>query len=227
MRARCWNCHRRFDADRPDRLTCSDTCRRAWGRYLAAMTPPLPSGPFDLVYADPPMHFQNWSDTRQWRTPTYWTLPVQTICRLPVREIVARHATLVVWAYNPLLFEMDKIAAAWGFPDFGGVLFTWVKRTTHDKLEFGQGHTTRKGSEQCLLFTRGNGLRRHDKGVREVFEEAIDAKLGEPHEKPEIFAKRLEQLYGDVRRIELYARRHRPGWTPWGNQVGLLDQAAS
>jgi N6-adenosine-specific RNA methylase IME4 len=185
----------------------------------------LPPGPFDLVYADPPLHFRLYSAKGQNRGPVYETLPVPTICRLPVKDIVARNALLVIWPYDPLLFETDKIAAAWGFPNYCGVLFTWVKQTKHGKPWFGQGYSTRKGSEQCLLFTRGSGLPRHDKGVRQV----IEAKVGEPHEKPKVFAERLEQLYGNwieasgvrrpLRRLELYARRERSGWTSWGNQL--------
>lgn len=29
----------------------------------------------------------------------------------------------------------------------------------------------------------------------------------------------LEHLFGPVRRLELFARRHRAGWTCWGNQL--------
>jgi N6-adenosine-specific RNA methylase IME4 len=188
---------------------------------VAAITPPLPSGPFDLVYADPPLHFQLYSPKGQNRGPVYETLPGATICRLPVKDIVARNAVLAIWPYDPLLFETDKIAAAWGFPNYGGVLFTWIKLTKHGKHDFGQGYSTRKSSEQCLLFTRGNGRLRYDKGVRQVFDdpEVIEAVNERGHKKPDEFALRLERLYGDVRRIELYARRHRPGWTGWGNQL--------
>jgi N6-adenosine-specific RNA methylase IME4 len=184
--------------------------------------------PFDLVYGDPPLHFRLYSPKRQNRGPEYETLPVPTICRLPVKDIVAPNAALIIWPYDPLLFETDKIAAAWEFLDYGGVLFTWVKLTKHGKPWFGQGYSTRKASEQCLLFTRRSGLPRRDKGVRQV----IEAEVGEPHEKPEEAARRIERLYGDwveengvrrpLRRLELYARRERPGWICWGNQVGLL-----
>jgi N6-adenosine-specific RNA methylase IME4 len=29
----------------------------------------------------------------------------------------------------------------------------------------------------------------------------------------------LECLYGDFRRLDLFARRERPGWTGWGNEM--------
>ena len=45
--------------------------------------------------------------------------------------------------------------------------------------------------------------------------------------KPDEAFTALEQLYGDVRRLELYARKPRPGWTVWGNEVADLVSAAA
>lgn len=42
--------------------------------------------------------------------------------------------------------------------------------------------------------------------------------LGEHSEKPWEVKNRLEQLYGDVNRIELFARDMSQGWDAWGNQ---------
>jgi N6-adenosine-specific RNA methylase IME4 len=67
-----------------------------------------------------------------------------------------------------------------------------------------------------LLAKRGNGLRIVDQGVRQV----IFAPLGKRHsEKPQQVHEGLERLYGDARRLELFARRQRPGWTTWGNEI--------
>jgi N6-adenosine-specific RNA methylase IME4 len=51
--------------------------------------------------------------------------------------------------------------------------------------------------------------------VRQV----IIAPPGRHSEKPQQIHEGLERLYADVRRLELFARRERPGWTPWGNEV--------
>ncbi len=39
-------------------------------------------------------------------------------------------------------------------------------------------------------------------------------------EKPAAFAADIERLYGDVPRIELFARKRRRGWDYWGDGVG-------
>ena len=38
-------------------------------------------------------------------------------------------------------------------------------------------------------------------------------------EKPEEVRRRIEELFGDVPRIELFARKRFHGWDCWGNEV--------
>jgi N6-adenosine-specific RNA methylase IME4 len=65
-----------------------------------------------------------------------------------------------------------------------------------------------------LLFKRGSGLPRKDRGVGELIDaEVIDAQRGGHSVKPVEAMVRLERLCGDVRRIELFARQARSGWT--------------
>jgi N6-adenosine-specific RNA methylase IME4 len=86
------------------------------------------------------------------------------------------------------------------------------------------------------LATRGAGLRILDHGVRqnidtEEEEELLPLTIEAPRRgnsvKPDEAYQALERLYGDVRRLELFARRKRPGWTVWGNEVVDLVPAAA
>ena len=54
------------------------------------------SGPFDLIYADPPWHFETSSNKGQGKSPSahYATLDIDAICRLPVRDIAAPDSAL-------------------------------------------------------------------------------------------------------------------------------------
>jgi N6-adenosine-specific RNA methylase IME4 len=72
------------------------------------------------------------------------------------------------------------------------------------------------------LATRGHGLPIVDHGVNQV----IFAPRRSHSEKPDEFYERLERLFGDVRRLELFARRERPGWTVWGNQIDPQSRAS-
>jgi N6-adenosine-specific RNA methylase IME4 len=38
-------------------------------------------------------------------------------------------------------------------------------------------------------------------------------------EKPEEVRRRIEQLFGDAPKIELFARERAEGWDYWGNEV--------
>ena len=80
--------------------------------------------------------------------------------------------------------------------------------------------TTRSGSEQCWIATRGRGYKRQSRSVAQV----IHAPIREHSRKPDEAAERIERLVGgDVSKIELFARTRRPGWTSWGDEVGRFD----
>lgn len=74
---------------------------------------------------------------------------------------------------------------------------------------------TRANAEVCLIATRGRGLERQSAGVRQI----VYSCLGEHSEKPKEVHHRLEELYGDVPRIELFAREKYGEWDVYGDQV--------
>jgi N6-adenosine-specific RNA methylase IME4 len=61
--------------------------------------------------------------------------------------------------------------------------------------------------------------------VQPMLPEALRVALFEPirehSRKPDEVARRIDQLVGDIPRIELFAREQRPGWSVWGDQVQL------
>lgn len=80
-------------------------------------------------------------------------------------------------------------------------------------FHIGQGLTTRKNAEECLLFKYRKPPPRLHKGLREL----IIAPLREHSRKPEEFYDNAEKFcegpYG-----ELFSRCERPGWEAWGNE---------
>lgn len=79
----------------------------------------------------------------------------------------------------------------------------------------GQGSYTRANPEYCLIGTRGDGVTRLDKGVRNE----VLAPRRAHSEKPDEVHDRIERLHGDVPRLEMFARTRRPGWSAFGNEV--------
>lgn len=144
-----------------------------------------------------------------------------------------------MWYTGNFALEAIKLAEAWGFKVRTMKAFTWVKFNPlawqridkaiqngelfdyHDLFELldaetkmNGGNYTRANSEDVLIATRGNGLQRISASVKQI----VFSCLGEHSEKPWEVKNRLEQLYGDVNRIELFARDMSQGWDAWGNQ---------
>src|SRR5262249_41491454 len=98
-------------------------------------------------------------------------------------------------------------------------LITWAKITGEGEPAFGLGYYTRKSTEQLLCATRGRGLRPVDHGVQQC----IRAPRREHSQKPDEVYLALERLFGPVRRLELFARQRRVGWTGWGNELADVE----
>lgn len=77
------------------------------------------------------------------------------------------------------------------------------------------GYYTRANNEICLLATKGKPLRRMSKSVRQV----ILSRIEEHSKKPDEIRERIVELFGDLPRIELFARQQVEGWDCWGNEV--------
>ena len=171
---------------------------------------------YSIVYADPPWQFSAWSKKAQKHvTKHYSTMTIQEIMELPVKEITADDAVLLLWATFPNLPLAFKAIEAWGFT-YKTCAFTWVKQNRKSKgLFWGMGYYTRSNAEICLLATKGKPLPRLSHKVHSV----IVSPVMEHSRKPDEARERIKELFGDLPRIELFARQHAEGWDCWGNEV--------
>lgn len=199
---------------------------------------------YDLIYADPAWTWSARSPKGEGRSARnhYNVMSLQEIKDLPVPLIAADRSVLLIWAIDSMIPQALEVIEAWGF-EYKTVGFYWVKTNKRapslfdgNKLRFetvdllkcggksvffmGLGYYTRANPEICLLATRKNGiepggLKVKDKGVPRL----IVSPVGKHSQKPEEARIRIERLFGDVRRVELFARSRRPGWDAWGNQV--------
>jgi len=60
--------------------------------------------------------------------------------------------------------------------------------------------------------------------INNCINQIIRAKITKHSAKPLEIYKRIEDLMGDLPRIELFARHKREGWDAWGNQVPKEEQ---
>lgn len=187
----------------------------------------FPNKKYNIIYADPPWDFKNkktGGSMVSGAASQYKTMKVYDICRLPVDTIAADDCVLLIWWVATQPLEALKVMEAWGFKLKTMKGFEWVKRTKNWKLDFGMGFSTRAGSESCLIAHRGKP-KRVSAGVRAVVEARHPTKPSGKilhSAKPSIFADEIVKLYGDIPRIELFARDKKDGWDSWGDELGTV-----
>ena len=179
---------------------------------------------YQIIYADPPWRFKNWSMAelakrgekwaRKNRRSPYDVMDNEQIYSLPISKIADRDCILFLWATYPKLSEALETIKRWGFA-YKTVAFTWVKRNrVSDGWHFGLGYWTRGNPEICLLATRGKPKR-----VSKFIANLVITHLREHSQKPDEARDRIVQLMGNLPRIELFARQKVAGWDCWGNEV--------
>lgn len=186
---------------------------RALRRGLAA-PPPLPTGVYDVLLADPPWEYDNAIES--WG-PASLHYPTQSLEDLMARAVeieplAAPDATLFLWVTNPFLAEGLALAKAWGFTYKTNIV--WIKT---ERKRPGSGFYVRGHHELLFICTRGQHV--PDQTGRAPISSVLEAPVGAHSAKPVESYERIEALYPEARRVELFARGQvRDGWTGWGNE---------
>lgn len=194
-------------------------------------------GGYEVALFDCPWTFQVWSKDRgEGRSAVahYDVMTLDDIKALPIKSLLAKDAMLYLWATPAQLLDAISVGQAWGLK-YVTIAHVWVKLNKNAQKNFAKnglppdsdihwfkslGHTTRSNVELLLLFRRGKGLKRMNKGVRQP----IFAPVGEHSAKPHEAYSRIEQLYGAERKkLEGFARNQRGGWHSIGLEVDGLD----
>ena len=180
----------------------------------------FPSGPFDVIYADPPWLYYGDPNKDQAAGKHYPLMSTEDIAALPVREIAAKRAVLFLWATGPRLPEAIAVMRAWGF-HYRGVAYVWVKTRLDGGIISGQGvrPTFTKPTTEFVLVGSTNARGRAFPLLTQAQGQVVLAPRGRHSQKPEIVRDRIVELVGDRPRIELFARQRVDGWQAWGNET--------
>lgn len=183
---------------------------------------PFPAKKYNVIYADPPWAFRVWSEKGKERSADkhYSCMTLDDLKQMPVNSITAGDGcALFMWATFPMLREALELIEAWGF-EYKTIAFCWVKQNKNsDRIFKGMGYYTRSNAEICLLATRGRVLERKSRSVSSVIISHIERHSKKPAETRD----RIVELFGDLPRIELFARETTPGWDCWGNEVPQIQ----
>jgi N6-adenosine-specific RNA methylase IME4 len=135
----------------------------------------------------------------------YPTLTIPQIAALPIAHLSATAAHLWLWTTNRMLPHAFPLINAWGFHYMNCITWHkpsgfgpyWINTTQH--LLFAYNHkcyfTRARYQPTCYPFNP----QRHSA-------------------KPDASYDLIEAI-SDPPRLELFARRTRPGWDVWGNEV--------
>lgn len=168
---------------------------------------------YDVIVADPPWRFRTWSETNQAKSASrhYALMTTTDIKALRVDELAQRDCLLLLWATAPMLPQAFEVMAAWGFRYKSSMI--WRKLTPSKKVRMGTGYWARSMHEQILIGSLGNPKK------FKAFPSLFDGTAREHSRKPDEFFNLVERHTIGARRVELFSREMRPGWSTWGNEI--------
>jgi len=174
-------------------------------------------GPFSAVVADPPWFFKDSlpGETRG-AVKQYQCMSTHDICNMSLPPIYD-NALLFLWRVSSMVREAYDVVHHWGFNPHSEIV--WRKLTATGKEAFGMGRIVRGAHETCIIAKRGNPII-VSSSLRSIF----SAKVGEHSEKPDAFYDIVEKITGThTAKVELFARKQRPGWTCLGLESDGTD----
>ncbi len=178
---------------------------------VQAIAPPFPEGTFRTFVIDPP-----WPMAKSARIETpeqgqrldYPTMSVDAI-RTVIGDKLKAHAAadtqVYLWVTHRFLPAGLALLQAWGLTYH--CVLTWMKPSGFTPFSW------MFNTEHALFAYRGT-FKLERLGLKVGF----SAPTGRHSEKPDAFYELVEQV-GAERRVDVFARRERPGWTAWGNEV--------
>lgn len=190
-----------------------------------------------MIVADPPWGFNDGLKKMKKRVKRsavaqYGVMTPAAIAAIPVASVAdPTGCLLALWVPGSMLVHGLEVMKAWGFKH--KQIFVWVKLKKeyrdepdwNEATRVGMGRLFRQSHELALIGTSGETVYPwlEDHSQRSV---AFDLNAGHSI-KPPTLQDRLEIMFPDVNRLELFARRLRPGWTCLGDGIDGLDIVTS
>ncbi len=184
-------------------------------------TNPLPNKKYNIIYADPPWSFsskelQKYNGERFTSIEKHYeTQSEDWIANLPVKNITANDCALFLWTTDAHIPEAIRVMESWGFK-YVTIAFVWSKLTKTGKEAWTLGSWTIKNCEICLFGTKGKMLQyKKENNVKQL----IRAERTKHSKKPQEVRDSIIRMFGDIPKIEIFARQCVDKWDCWGNEV--------
>ena len=179
---------------------------------------------YNVIYADPAwkynrgVHQETFPKRKQIRTERelpYDTMTIEQMKGLNIKQISESDCACFMWVTDSHLKQGIELLESWGFK-YKTIVFIWKKITNKGNTCATVGAWTTKNCEICLLGTKGNMLKH--KVSNNTFQ-LIEAERTINSKKPNEIRDRINQIFPNVSKIELFARENQEGWDVWGNEV--------
>ena len=176
---------------------------------------------YQIIYADPPWRFEGnmgkvgnsklsgfGADLR------YPTMTEEELQALAVNELADKDCALFMWTTGRHLPIAINLIKYYGF-EYRTIAFIWIKTSRKTGLPNQRlGYWTLSNAEICLL-----GIKGHPRKINNRIKSVYLLPREGHSKKPELFRNQIDALFGDIPRIELFARQKTEGWDVWGNEV--------
>ncbi len=184
---------------------------------------------YQIIYADPPWQYSSkelygdkingYKNGQRKRFAKlerkYPTMSVRDICSLNIDLFMDKDCACFLWVTDSHLKEGIKVMESWGFK-YKTIAFVWLKKYNTGTRVYNVAPWTLKSTEICLLGTKGKMSKYK---IADNIKQLVEAERTKHSKKPNEVRKRIEQLFSDPPRIELFAREKTKGWDVWGNEV--------
>ncbi len=173
---------------------------------------------YSIIYADPPWFYNKRKGEHErygkGAAGHYPVMRFDEIAKLPIKEISAKNCVLFLWVTFPRLIEGVNLFQEWGFT-YRTLGFSWIKTyPKNGKPCFGVGYYAKSNCEVCLM-----GIKGKMKPITNNVSSCIISPRRRHSQKPDEVREKIVELFGDLPRIELFARQYANGWDCWGNEV--------
>ena len=173
---------------------------------------------FRCIVADPPWEYPDgfatqsrspgkWEDEIENKPLPYPSMTIDAIKALPVAEMADDDCRLWLWTTNRYLPDAFGVMESWGF--------RYRQTLTWHKSDGNMGGSVAPNSAEFLLV----GVKGSPGVVKKWPAAVVKLPQSKKHsKKPEEFRWLIEQSDAGPY-LEMFARRKRPGWQTWGNEV--------
>jgi N6-adenosine-specific RNA methylase IME4 len=169
---------------------------------------------YDIIIADPPWQYDGKTCVATKADDHYSVTKSKHFHDIDLTSIAKDDTLLFMWCSGPVLKQAIELMEAWGWT-YKQTAFVW------DKQRVVPGSYTVTGCEFVIVGKRGKIPQ--PRGSRNNRQLVSELRSKVHSQKPEAIQDAIDQMFPTQDKLELFARRHRKGWTCTGNELDNLD----